>query len=354
MGTEPKRRPAASSRLRYVCDDAPGIRRVRSGRGFRYVGPNGKAIRDARELARIRALAIPPSYEDVWICPNAAGHMQATARDARGRKQYRYHPQWRSMRDARKFDRLAAFGAALPSLRRSVRVDLALPGLPREKVLATVVWTMSATLVRVGNAQYRRDNGSFGLTTLDHRHVRFVAQGLRLRFPGKSGRLQELEIDDARLAKRLRAIHQLPGQALFQYRDEAARLVPVDSGQVNDYLRERMGEAFTAKDFRTWGATLAAIEILAATPLPDPATASSLAEVERRTIAQVAALLGNTDAVCRKSYVDPCVFAGWRDGRLHAAFAQARGPRQRERAALRFLECAHGVAATRRPRASAR
>ena len=351
MDTRPNRGATKSDRLRHVRDDAPGIRRVRSGRGFRYIGPNGKAIRDERELARIRALAIPPAYEDVWICPNARGHMQATARDARGRKQYRYHPQWRSMRDARKFDRLAAFGSALPGLRRSVRADLALPGLPREKVLATVVWTMSATLLRIGNAQYRRDNGSFGLTTLDNRHVRFVPRGLRLRFPGKSGRVQELEIDDARLARRLRAIHQLPGQALFQYRDEAARLVPVDSGQVNAYLRDRMGDAFTAKDFRTWGATLAAIEILAATPLPDPPTESSLADIERQTIAQVAALLGNTVAVCRKSYVDPCVFAGWRDGSLHAAFGKARGMRQRERAALRFLARAH-AAPSRRARAS--
>ena len=317
MGTEPKRRPAASSRLRYVCDDAPGIRRVRSGRGFRYVGPNGKAIRDARELARIRALAIPPSYEDVWICPNAAGHMQATARDARGRKQYRYHPQWRSMRDARKFDRLAAFGAALPSLRRSVRVDLALPGLPREKVLATVVWTMSATLVRVGNAQYRRDNGSFGLTTLDHRHVRFVAQGLRLRFPGKSGRLQELEIDDARLAKRLRAIHQLPGQALFQYRDEAARLVPVDSGQVNDYLRERMGEAFTAKDFRTWHATVLCATALAGAP-PDGISATARKRAVRAAIAEVASYLGNTPAIARSSYVDPRIVDRYHAGEIIA------------------------------------
>jgi len=319
----------------------PGIRRIRCGRGFRYIRPDGKALRDAEQLERIRALAIPPAYTDVWICPRAGGHLQATGRDARGRKQYRYHPQWRPLRDSDKFDRMQAFASALPRLRRTLRADLGRPGLPREKVLATIVWIMSATLLRVGNAEYERENGSFGLTTLRSRHARFVAGGLRLRFPGKGGRVQEAGIDDPRLSKRVRAIHQLPGQALFQYRDTGDALQPVDSGQVNAYLRDCMGHDFTAKDFRTWGATRAAIDILASTPLPDPPTESGLAGVERQVMARVAALLGNTAAVCRKSYIDPCVFAGWRDGSLHAGLDGMRGPRQRETASLRFLARAH-------------
>jgi DNA topoisomerase-1 len=321
----------------------PGIRRIRCGRGFRYIDPGGHTVRDADVLARIHSLAIPPAYRDVWICTSPHGHLQATGRDARGRKQYRYHPHWRSARDAHKFERLAAFCRALPRLRRAVRADLALRGLPQAKVLAAVVWTLSVTLLRIGNGRYRRDNGSFGLTTLRGRHVRFFPGGLRLRFVGKGGTLLEADIDDPRLARLVRTLHQLPGQALFQYRDTRGQLLPVDSGQVNTYLHEHMGADFTAKDFRTWGATRAAIDALSAIPPPHNPTPATTQRIERQVVAGVAALLGNTPAVCRKSYIDPCVFAGWRDGSLHAAMRGARGARQRERASRQFLEHAHST-----------
>ncbi len=339
-GTHPGQLPA----LRHVDDTAPGLRRLRCGRGFRYLDADGQPVRDRATLERIRSLAIPPAYRDVWICAFADGHLQAVGRDARGRKQYRYHPRWRIQRDGHKFARLVAFAAALPRLRRAMRRDLSQPGLTRDKVLATVVWIMSATLLRVGNPGYARDNGSFGLTTLRSRHARFAGGALRLRFRGKGGRPLDVGIDDPRLVRRLRVIHQLPGQMLFQYRDPGGALRPVDSGMVNDYLRERMGEDFTAKDFRTWGATRAAIDALAATPLPDPASEAALCRIERDLVRSVAALLGNTAAVCRKSYIDPAVFACWRDGSLAAAMAGLRGARQRDTAARKFL------ASTRRQR----
>ncbi|NLA67289.1 MAG: DNA topoisomerase IB [Gammaproteobacteria bacterium] len=329
---------AAEAGLVHVSDTEPGIRRLRCGRGFRYVDPEGRPVRDPPTLERIRALAIPPAYSDVWICVAPRGHLQATGRDGRGRKQYRYHPRWRTSRDAGKFERLPAFAAALPRLRRALRQDLALPGLPCDKVLALVVYTMGATLVRVGNEAYERENGSFGLTTLRSHHARFPGGGLRLRFTGKGGREYDVAVDDRRLARLLRAVHQLPGQRLFQYVDDGTPR-PVDSAMVNAYLQSRMGAAFTAKDFRTWGATLAAFRILAGTPCPGGAREA--AAIEQQAVAAVAALLGNTVAVCRKSYIDPCVAEGWRDGSLARAAAGARGPRQWEAAARRFLARAH-------------
>ncbi|TYT26749.1 DNA topoisomerase IB [Luteimonas viscosa] len=333
----PEQRDAIEAGLRYVSDAAPGIRRVRHGRGFGYRDPQGRAVRDAETLQRIRALAIPPAYREVWICTSARGHLQATGRDARGRKQYRYHPDWRPLRDANKFDRIVAFGRALPRLRRGVRADLALPGLPREKVLAGVVAIMATTLVRVGNSSYARDNGSFGLTTLRNRHARFLGGELRLQFVGKGGRLHEAGIQDRRLLRLVRAVHELPGQRLFQYRDEDGALVPVESSDVNDYLRERMGATFTAKDFRTWGATQAAFRLLAEiSPDPDASVVATRA-VGKQVIEAVANMLGNTATVCRKSYVDPRVLDGWAEGRLQRAAKGARGPRQWEGAVLRFL-----------------
>lgn len=344
---------AAAAGLQYVCDDAPGLRRLRCGRGFRYLDADGRPVRHDATLARIRALAIPPAYRDVWICASPRGHLQATGRDARGRKQYRYHPDWRSHRDSGKFERLTAFAAALPRLRRALRTDLAQPGFPREKVLALVVRIMAETLVRVGNPRYARDNGSYGLTTLRSRHARFPGRGLRLQFRGKGGRRHDVGIDDARVARLVRSIHQLPGQPLFQYRDDSGEPQPIDSSMVNEYLRERTGAAFTAKDFRTWGATLAAFRLLAAKPLPDGGE-RALAAARQEVLAEVAAMLGNTVAVCRKSYVDPCVFAGWEQGRLALAAARAQGPRQWEDAARRFLAREHRRAAaaplTRRQR----
>jgi DNA topoisomerase-1 len=333
----------------YVHDAEPGLRRQRAGAGFRYVHPDGRPVRDRATLDRIRALAIPPAYRDVWICRRANGHLQATGRDARGRKQYRYHPRWNHVRDAEKFDRIVAFAAALPRLRRKLRRDLAQPGLPRDKVVAVVVAIMADTLVRIGNDEYARGNGSYGLTTLRDRHVEFLRDGrARMRFRGKGGLQQEAILDDARLTQLVRRCQQLPGQLLFQYRDDAGRIHPVDSGLVNDYLHDAMGEAFTAKDFRTWGGTLAAMHLLAAEPVPDEEAAHdgrTPASVRNAVIARVAATLGNTPAVCRKSYIDPLVFDAWEDGRLHRATRGARGPRQWEQAGLRLLRRSHRHAA---------
>ena len=347
---------ARAAGLRYVSDLDPGYVRQRSGTGFSYRDPAGQAVRDADELQRIRALAVPPAYTDVWICLHPKGHLQATGRDARHRKQYRYHPEWQRVRGEGKFDRIIAFGEALPRLRRRLKRDLALPGYPRDKVLAIAVGVMAATLIRVGNDTYARSNKSFGLTTLRNRHIAFLRGGrARLKFRGKGGLEHDIELDDVRLARAIRKIQQLPGQALFQYRDDAGELRPVDSGAVNDYLRSSMGEAFTAKDFRTWGATLAAFQRLARTTLPyragrdgtqGPPSERALAGLENAVVREVAHALGNTPAICRKAYIDPCVFAGWRDGTLQRAAAAggangARGERQWEEAALRYLRRAH-------------
>ncbi|MEN1940334.1 DNA topoisomerase IB [Luteimonas sp. MJ246] len=340
---------ATEAGLRHVSDRAAGIRRVRCGRGFRYVDADGRSVSDAATLARIRALAIPPAYQDVWICASPRGHLQATGRDARGRKQYRYHADWRSFRDTGKFERLPDFAKALPRLRRSLRSDLAQPGFPRDKVLAVVVRIMSETLLRVGNAGYARDNGSYGLTTLRSRHARFPPGAMRLQFKGKGGRQLEVELDDRRLARMVRAIHQLPGQHLFQYHGDGGPQ-PVDSSMVNAYLQASMGAPFTAKDFRTWGATLAAFRLLAATPPPDDASEVALARLRQQVVEEVARTLGNTPAVCRSSYIDPCVFEGWEDGSLARAASRARGARQWETAALRFLARSHRAAARPRSR----
>lgn len=344
------RRIARAAGLVYVSDDQPGISRRRAGRGFSYRDPDGARIADRDTLQRIRALAIPPAYSEVWICSRADGHLQATGRDTRRRKQYRYHPEWSQVRGDGKFERVAAFGKALPRLRRRLRRDLALPGFPRGKVLAIVVALMADTLVRVGNAEYARSNRSYGLTTLRNRHLEFLRGGrARLRFRGKGGQEHDIEIDDARLARQVRACQQLPGQALFQYRDDAGELQPVDSGMVNDYLREATGEPFTAKDFRTWGGTLAALQRLARRPLPERAGERALTQAQNAVIREVAQALGNTPAVCRKAYIDPCVFEGWRAGTLQALAAGARGERQWEQAALRFLARAHRQRQARAP-----
>jgi DNA topoisomerase IB len=336
-------RAATDAGLRYVSAGEPGIARVRSGATFSYRNADGATVRDAATLDRIRLLAIPPAYRDVWICADARGHLQATGRDARGRKQYRYHRQWQQVRGVGKFDRVVAFGGALPRLRRGLRRDLALPGFPRRKVLAIVVAVMAETLIRVGNHEYAHSNRSYGLTTLRNRHVAFVRGGrARFRFRGKGGQEHDIELDDARLTRLLRHVQQLPGQSLFQYRDDDGNVQPVDSGQVNDYLREVMGDAFTAKDFRTWGGTLAAFQAFARTSLPYKADGTTpgeraLAALQNAVVKEVAHALGNTPAVCRKSYIAPAVFSGWRDGGLQQAAEGARGERQWEQATLRFL-----------------
>ena len=320
--------PPVPRGLVYVSDQARGIRRVRLAarkkRGrkqaparFHYVGPSGRRIRDMRTLARIAKLAIPPAYEDVWICVNPRGHLQATGRDARGRKQYRYHADWSSARNDRKHSRMLSFGQSLGRMRATVRRDLARPGLPREKVLALVVKLLDATQVRVGNAEYARTNNSFGLTTLRDRHARFPARGkASLQFRGKGGSEHDVPIDDARLARLVRRCQELPGQALFQYEDAAGGHHAIDSGQVNAYLRDLMGGEFTAKDFRTWHATLHALRLLQGMPLPERRSDAALRRCTNAVVKEVAAALRNTPAVCRKSYINPAVFEAWQSGKL--------------------------------------
>ena len=296
--------------LSYVNDESPGIRRMRRGTGFVYRRPDGSPLRDADELLRIAKLAIPPAYGQVWICPLPHGHLQATGRDARGRKQYRYHPEWRVARDAGKFDRLREFGAALPRIRARVARDLAAPvgkRVLRETVLAAVVRLLDKTLVRVGNDEYARSNGSFGLTTLRNRHAAVSGGALTLRFRGKSGVDHDVAVVDARVARVVKRCQALPGQALFQYLDAEGLPHTLGSADVNDCLREASGGEFTAKDFRTWHGSVLALQLWRAL---DPAEAAkpTLART-KRLLGEVAARLGNTVAVCRKAYVHPRVLA---------------------------------------------
>ena len=332
---------AAAAGLVYVTDAEPGIRREREGEQFIYLRPDRRRVTQAGELERIVHLAIPPAYDDVWICIHPRGHLQATGRDARRRKQYRYHPEWRTIRDGAKFGRMVEFGETLPQLRARVRRDLARPGLPRDKVLAVLVSLLDATRIRVGNVEYAKANGSYGLTTLRNRHVRFVRSGrLLFRFRGKGGAEHEVVVDDRRLARIVRHCHQLPGQRLFQYIDDAGQRRGIDSDQVNQYLRDAMGADFTAKDFRTWIATVRAIALLSAMPLPEDGSERALNACIVAVVKTVAAELRNTPAVCRKSYINPCVFDSWKSGELHAAIGAdvSAAPRKAERQALAFLQ----------------
>ena len=332
---------AVEAGLIYVSDAEPGIRRLRAGKGFRYLTPENRRLAAVKELKRIASLAIPPAYRDVWISVQPRGHLQATGRDARGRKQYRYHPEWRQVRDSAKFDRMVAFGEALPKLRRKLKRDMSLPGLPREKVLAVVVGILDATRVRIGNTEYARDNKSFGLTTLRNRHVSFIRDGRAvLNFRGKGGVQHEIHIDDKRIVQIVRHCQEIPGQHLFQYVSDDGQRCPIDSGQVNDYLREAMGEDFTAKDFRTWGAPLHAITLLARTALPENGSERALKGEIANVVKQVAAKLRNTPAVCRKSYINPAVFDSWRSGLIHKVFngsLSLAAPRKAESLVLAFL-----------------
>jgi DNA topoisomerase-1 len=326
--------------LRYVSDALPGIRRERSALGFRYRDAQSRFVRDRAELRRIHALVIPPAWEDVWICPTPNGHIQATARDARGRKQYRYHPRWREVRDAHKYGRMAAFGAALPRIRERTRRDLALPGLPREKVLAAVVRLLADTLIRVGNESYARHNGSFGLTTFRARHAAIAGARIEFRFRGKSKKEHLITINDQRLARVVRSCQELPGQTLFQYRGADGRLQTIGSGDVNAYLRATTGESFTAKDFRTWAGTVLMAKALAGSEAPGSETAAK--RTINAAIESVAHRLGNTRAVCRRCYVHPAVLDAYRDGTLAAVMRRRdRGPRgglrTHEAALLRVL-----------------
>ncbi len=334
------RREVRAVGLVYVNDTQPGIQRQRHGKGFGYRGADGRRVIDRSELQRIRALAIPPAYVDVWICLDPRGHLQATGRDARQRKQYRYHANWRELRDHGKFDRVLAFGDALPAMRRRARRDLALPGLPRDKVLALLVRLLDETLIRIGNDGYTRDNHSYGLTTLLTRHVRAERGRLRFAFRGKSGVEREVELSDKRLARIVQRVQQLPGQRLFQYLDDAGKRQPLDSGQVNEYLHDACGDdGFTAKDFRTWGGTVQATGVLARTALPDKGGDRAMRSSLAAAIKDVAAILGNTPAVCRASYIHPQIIEGWQDGSLHRAIpaSAASHPRQLEQLTLRYL-----------------
>ena len=335
---------ARSAGLRYVSDQQPGIRRSMGPLGFRYVGPDGRSIRAAAELKRIRALAVPPAWKDVWICPDARGHIQATGRDARGRKQYRYHQCWRAFRDETKFDRLQAFAAVLPKIRARTAADLRRAGLPREKVLATVVQLLEKSLIRVGNEEYARHNRSFGLTTLRDSHVDVRRGSLRFEFRGKSGVRHAVDIDDPRLARVVKQCRDLPGQELFQYLDDDGTRQDVASADVNAYVREIAGDEFTAKDFRTWAGT-----VLACTALREIEAAASQSQAKKHVlhaIEAVAGILGNTRAVCRKSYIHPAVLDSYMDGslmqavrrRVHAAVRRQAGLRADEVAALAVLQ----------------
>jgi DNA topoisomerase I len=308
---------ARAAGLRYVSDRMPGIRRKRGGPDFVYLDPDGRPLRTPDDLSRIRSLAIPPAWTDVWICPRANGHLQATGRDAKGRKQYRYHPRWRTMRDETKYGRMTAFAEALPGIRRRTEGHLRLPGLPREKVLATVVRLLEATLVRVGNEEYARDNGSFGLTTMRGEHADVNGTSLRFRFRGKGGKEHDVDVRDRRLARIVRRSQELPGEELFQYLGDDGEPRTIASGDVNDYLREISGQDFTAKDFRTWAGT-----VLAALALEEFEAFDSEAQAKKNVVAAirtVAERLGNTAAVCRKCYVHPAVIDTYMDGGIARA-----------------------------------
>jgi DNA topoisomerase I len=316
---------AARADLRYVNDDEPGIRRRRSGTGFTYTDPQGKRVTDKATLARIRSLAIPPAYVDVWICADEAGHVQATGRDARGRKQYRYHPRFREVRDTHKYERLIEFAEALPQIRARVARDLSKRGLPREKILATIVRLLDTTLIRIGNAAYAEQNKSFGLTTLRNRHVVQDGNGLRLVFKGKSGKEWKLRIRDRRVARIIRICQEIPGQHLFQYLDEDGERHVITSSDVNAYLHDIGNEHISAKDFRTWSGTV--LSVVALREDPEFTSLTQARRNLRKAISEVAARLGNTVAVCRKCYVHPAIVDLYLEGEFaknaDAAFAAA-------------------------------
>ncbi|MEQ7155462.1 DNA topoisomerase IB [Brevundimonas aurifodinae] len=300
--------------LTYCSDRFPGLTRVRSGRGFRYRDPEGRLVGDKETLARIRALAIPPAWTDVWICPQGTGHIQATGRDVKGRKQYRYHNDWSEHRSGGKFDRMPAFARRLPKLRERVEADLGSRGPSREKVLATAVRLLEITLIRVGNAQYAKQNRSYGLTTLHKRHLEVDGAGLAFAFRGKSGVEHKVSVRDRRLAAVVRTLRELPGQQLFKYRNAEGDLCPVTSDDVNAYIREAMGEDFSAKDFRTWAGTVSAARALR--DMEPPTSATDTKRKITLCVKAVAGLLGNTPTVCRSSYVHPTVFDLYETGRI--------------------------------------
>lgn len=310
-----EKQSARKAGLHYAIPKGKGIRRRRAGSGFVYLDENDKVIRDQETLARIRALVIPPAYQSVWISPDPDGHIQAVGWDAKGRKQYRYHPEYRKIRDLVKFDRMQAFGKLLPRIRRTVNRDLKLRGMPKLKVLAAVVKLLDSTYIRIGNEEYAEDNGSFGLTTLQNRHVKVLGELLKFKFRGKSGQEHEIKLRDAGLARLLRKCQCIPGSALFQYVDENGEPVAIESGDVNDYLREISGGDFTAKDFRTWGGTCLAMNYLLAKQVSE-----SDKEIKATLVAvvkEVSCKLGNKPATCRKYYIHPTILDTYAAGKLY-------------------------------------
>ena len=339
--------PAESAKaagLRYVSDAKPGITRAGAAKSFRYTGVDGKAVRDAETLGRIKSLVIPPAWTDVWICAQATGHLQATGRDARGRKQSRYHPKWRLTRDATKYEHMTHFAGALPGIRTRITADLKLPGMPRQKVLAAVVGVMEQTHIRVGNEEYARTNKSYGLTTMRNKHVEIHGSDVTFTFNGKSGVRHTIDLHDKRLAGIIKKCTEIPGYELFQYVDDDGTHHSIDSSDVNEYLREITGQHFTAKDFRTWAGSVLACELLSEIGPFDTATQAKKNVVQ--AIAAVAARLGNTPSVCRKCYVHPAVLEAYMDGKatkaetkrkLEKEIAAHTGALRREEAALMDL-----------------
>src|SRR6266403_4490551 len=336
---------AEEAGLRYVSENQPGYGRKAKGDDFEYFDTEGKAVRDEQRLLRIKRLAIPPAWTDVWISPSANGHIQATGRDARKRKQYIYHERWREMRDENKYERIVSFGKMLPKIRRSVSKDLSLPGLPRNKVLAAIVQLLELSFIRVGHEEYARENKSFGLTTMQGRHVDVKGSKMRFRFRGKSGIKHDVDITDRRIAKIILKLQDLPGQELFQYIDENEDVCDITSQDVNDYLREITGEDFTAKDFRTWaGTVLAAIALSTVGGFETKKQANANV---KNAIGAVAKILRNTPAICRKCYIHPAVLEAYLDGNLITGLNERTGEelekettdlRSREAAILKFLE----------------
>ena len=336
-GTELTMEPEAAARLAgllYVTDGMPGVRRQRRGRGFAYYDPDGKLIRDAGELVRFRSIGVPPAWTDVWICPLPDGHVQATGRDARRRKQYRYHVAWRNVRDATKFHRMSAFGRALPKVREQMEADLGRRRLDRERVMAAVLRIVDDTLIRVGNDEYARENQTFGATTLQDEHATVTASKVVLEFRGKHGKLHHAEVADPRVARVVRGCQELPGQQLFTYVDEDGESVPVTSEAVNAYLRELAGDDFSVKDFRTWGGSTAFIRAM-----------KGGERSVKEAIAMVARELGNTAVIARSSYIHPGLLAAARENDLpRATLAPRKGLDRWESALMRFLEEGERVA----------
>lgn len=339
---------AKAAGLRYVTDKMLGIRRKRVGENFTYIGVDGKPIEDEATLKRIRSLAIPPAWTNVWICPKPQGHIQATGHDAKGRKQYRYHPEWRKVRDETKYDKMLIFGEALPNIRQRVDVDMKLPGLPREKVLATIILLLDITAIRVGKEEYAREHQSYGLTTLRHQHVSIVGSNIRLQFHGKSEKDHTYVVQDKKLARIVKTLQDLPGHTLFEYLDEHDAVRSVDSAHVNEYLREITKENFSAKDFRTWSGTVIATEVLK--ELGEAETQTQAKKHITEAIKEASQHLGNTPAICRKCYVHPDVLDAYLHGTFLKTLQEQEARRQQkefaglhpeEVALMEFLEGEH-------------